>query len=355
MRSWSLAKADGHGRHWRDLREVAVIECLTTGHDMEVDRILWLAVVLLDLMNDDDSEPAVFEALLDPRIPVPAEATLLHGVATVHVVGQEHFGQITGKVRDLIGDRPVVGFDIQHATGFLDAEMGRHGRKTFYRADAYDVQAALWDAWGYRPTLSNAVTRLGIKREESFIPVANAFVTARLARVLANASGDALGNVPGNRWVDEDGDHGGAPPSRPQLSAIRDLGGDPRMVKNTRQAAQAIEELGLGMPQETPTMGEHSAESMKEAIPASKWVWLVVMGMVAGSAGRRCIAGSRRDSWTGIWTRSGSGMDRGGRGLPGSIPTRRSSRPAWPGIRTSARCGCSRRSGKRATRAATTR
>lgn len=44
----------------------------------------------------------------------------------------------------------------------------------------------------------------------------------------------------------------------------------------------------------------------------------------ADGAGGRCTAGSRRDSWTGIWMRSGSGTDRDGPGLRCSTPTRRS-------------------------------
>ena len=282
MRSRLLATE--HARHWSDLREVAVIECLTTGHDVKLDRIVWLAVVLPDLQSDDDSEPGVFEALLDPRIPVPAEATLIHGVTAVQVAGQRHFGQIAQEVRELIGDRPVVGFDTRYATGFLDAEMSRHGQKTLYRADPHDVQAALCDAWGYRPTLSNAVTRLGIRRGGASRPVSNAVVTAHLARVLASASPDTLGTVPGDRWVDEDGDHGSAPPTRPQLAAIRDLGGDPGMVATTRQAAQAIDTLGRGMPEETPAMGENSAESTGGALPRNKRVWLVVLGLAALAA-----------------------------------------------------------------------
>ena len=275
MRSHHLAKE--HTSHWTDLREVAVIHCLTTGHNVKLDRILWLAAVLLDLKGDDDSEPAVFEAFLDPRIPVPPEATLLHGVTAVHVAGQGHFGQIAQEVWDLIGDRPVVGFNARYAAGFLDAEMHRHGRKTIYRANPHDVQAALCDAWGYLPTLSNAVTRLGITREEGSRAVSNAVSTARMARVLASASPDTLANLPGDRWVDEDGDHGAASPTRPQLAAIRDLGGDPGKVATTRQAAQAIDALGRDMPEELPFLGENSEESTEEAILGSEWVWFVAL------------------------------------------------------------------------------
>lgn len=284
MRSWPRAKAEGRGRDWSDLGEVVVAECLTTGHNVVSDRIVRLAAVLLDLKGDEDQELAVLEALVDPRIPIPAEATLLHGVASVHVAGQKHFGEIARTVRELIGDRPVVGFNVEYVAGFLDAEMRRHGRKTFYRANLYDVQAALHDAWGYWPPLSNAIARLGIRREEGSRTASNVLATARMARILSSASPDTLGNVPGDRWVGEDGDHGAEPATRPQLAAIRDLGGDPGMVKNTRQADKMIGALRSGMPEGVPAEGESAAGSLRGVLPGSKWVWLLVLGLAALAA-----------------------------------------------------------------------
>ena len=266
---------------WSGIGEVAVIECLTTGHNVELDRIVGLAAVLVDLKNDDDRESAVFEALLDPRIPVPGEATLLHGVAGMHVVGQRHFGQIAQPLHDLIGDRPVVGFDVQFAARFLDAEMRRHGQKTSYGAKGLDVQGALYNAWGYRPTLSNAVARLGVSREGAPQALGNAIATARLARILTSMSPAALSNVAGDRWVDEHGDHGAEPATRPQLAVIRDLGGDPSVIRNKRQAAEAIDVLRPGPLEHMLAVGENSAESAGGVRPGSEWVGIVVLALAA--------------------------------------------------------------------------
>ena len=266
-----MAKAGKREREWGALGEVAVVECLTTGQHVELDRILLLAVVVLDLKSEDDRAFAVFEALLDPKIPVPAEATLLHGIASAHVVGQRRFGEIAQTVQELIGDRPVVGFGVEYTAGLLDAEMRRHGRKTLYRADTEDVRATLYDAWGYWPTLSNAVTRLGVRRGEGSAAVGRAVATARLARVLAGAPPDTLSDVPGDRWVDENGDHGAEPATRAQVAVIRSLGGDPGMVKNARQAAEAIDALRSWEPEEVPAKGKSSVE----------WVWIAVLGLAA--------------------------------------------------------------------------
>ena len=264
---------------WSGIGEVAVIDCLTTGHNVELDRIVGLAAVLVDLKNDDDRGPAAVEALLDPRIPIPGEATLLHGVAGMHVAGRRHFGQIAQPLRDLIGDRPVVDFAVQHAARFLDAEMRRHGQKTSYGAKGLDVQGALYNAWGYRPTLSNAVARLGVSREGAPQALGNAIATARLARILTSMSPAALSNVAGDRWVDEHGDHGAEPATRPQLAVIRDLGGDPSVIKQKRQAAEVIDALRRWPLEDLLTKGGNSAESSGGIQPGSKWVWIVVVAM----------------------------------------------------------------------------
>ena len=269
---------------WSGIGEVAVIECLTTGHNVELDRIVGLAAVLVDLRNNDDLGPAAFEALLDPRIPIPGEATLLHGVAGMHVAGRRHFGQIAQPLHDLIGDRPVVGFNVRFAARFLDAEMRRHGQKTFYGAKGLDVQGALYNAWGYRPTLSNAVTRLGVSREGTPQALGNAIATARLARILTSMSPAALSNAAGDRWVDEHGDHGAEPATRPQLAVIRDLGGDPSVIRNKRQAAEAIDVLRPGPLEHMLAVGENSAESAGGVRPGSEWVGIVVLALAALAA-----------------------------------------------------------------------
>lgn len=261
--------AHGEGIPSGILGEVAVVDCLTTGHSVELDRIVLLAVVVVDLRSDDDRDFTVFEALLDPRIPIPPEATLLHGIASMHVVGRKRFGEIAWTVQELIGDRPVVAFNVEHMAGLLDAEMRRHGRKTFYRANAYDVQAALHDAWGYWPTLSNAITRLGVARGVGSEPVGRGIAIARLARVLAGMPPEVLGDLPGDHWVDEKGDHGAEPATRPQLAAIRELGGDPNIVASTRQAADTIDALRRSQPEEVPA-------------PSSEWwLWIALLGFAA--------------------------------------------------------------------------
>ena len=71
----------------------------------------------------------------------------------------------------------------------------------------------------------------------------------------------ALSNVAGDRWVDEHGDHGAEPATRPQLAVIRDLGGDPSVIWNKRQAAEAIDVLRLGPLEDMLAQGENSAKS----------------------------------------------------------------------------------------------
>ena len=267
---------------WSGIGEVAVIECLTTGHNVELDRIVGLAAVLVDLTKQRRSgSPPRLRLCWTRESQSRAKPRCFTGSPVCTWRARRHFGQIAQPLHDLIGDRPVVGFNVRFAARFLDAEMRRHGQKTSYGAKGLDVQGALYNAWGYRPTLSNAVARLGVSREGAPQALGNAIATARLARILTSMSPAALSNVAGDRWVDEHGDHGAEPATRPQLAVIRDLGGDPSVIRNKRQAAEAIDVLRPGPLEHVLAVGENSAESAGGVRPGSEWVGIVVLALAA--------------------------------------------------------------------------
>ena len=163
----------------RDLREVAVIDCETTGLDPEEDRIIRLAVVLVDL-----SEPVAKATTL--------EATLSAG-----------FEEVAEQLWDFIGDRPLLGFNIEFDRQFLNAELRRHGFKMFHRKRSHCVQQALLHIWGYSPSLANAAARMqltdfiGAERD----PLQAALATATIAGMLKRLSRREVANAPGDVWT----------------------------------------------------------------------------------------------------------------------------------------------------------
>lgn len=240
------------------LGDVAVIDCETTGLNPQRDRIITMAVVLIDLRKKSQ-DVTYMEITVDPGVSIPADATKIHGICDADVRGLDDFGEVAGGLIDFIADRPLVGFNVSFDKGFLNAEFKRHGFKSFHRKTSYCVMEALHEAWGYRPSLENAVERLShygrdgqlgrvVNDKQKLILDANeyrlkshnalndAFATATLAGTLQRIPLDVIENAPGDSWEEQ-------PPTQKQLDYIRDLGGDPSLVETKREASEMIDEL----------------------------------------------------------------------------------------------------------------
>ncbi len=227
------------------LSDVAVIDCETTGLDPQRDRIISLAVVLADLMKDSQ-DVKFMEITVDPGVPIPGDATRIHGIRDADVRELDDFGTVAEQLTDFISNRPLVGFNVSFDKQFLNTELKRHNFKSFYRKRSYCVMDALYDAWGYRPSLENALERLSAANpsimqftHKIHDPLNDAYATLHLAgiiqRIEANPSA-TLENAHGDNWEEH-------PPTQKQLDYIFDLGGDPSLVTTKRQASVEIDRL----------------------------------------------------------------------------------------------------------------
>ena len=104
----------------------------TTGVDVHNDRIVTAALVRR--VPGESTEVRTW--LIDPGIPIPAEAAAIHGISTEHAV--EH-GEAPGPAleeiasliaADLALGVPVVAFNAAFDLSLLDAELTRHGLPT---------------------------------------------------------------------------------------------------------------------------------------------------------------------------------------------------------------------------------
>ena len=222
------------------LTEVAVVDCETTGLDPENDRIVKLAVVLANLSVDPEQQATTFEATVNPGIQIPRAATKIHGLRDADVSGHESFAEIAAQLREFIGDRPLVGFNVSFDKRFLNAELKRHGFRTFHRKRSHCVQNALTEIWGYRPSLGNALERLFVDEFSGKLhdPLNDAIATTHIAGMLHRLTEEDLAQAPRSGRVGE-----GAP-TRRQLDYIADLGGDPRRLKTKQDASPNISPKG---------------------------------------------------------------------------------------------------------------
>ena len=116
--------------------EAAVIDCETTGLDPGTDRIITVAVIRADFSLLDQGTRLTGDSLVvevNPGVPIPEAATAVHGLRDPDVAGWPPFADEAQELRDFIGDRVLVGHNIQFDKRFLNAEFKRAGVKTLRR------------------------------------------------------------------------------------------------------------------------------------------------------------------------------------------------------------------------------
>ncbi|GAA2625507.1 3'-5' exonuclease [Streptomyces vastus] len=108
---------------------LAAFDTETTGVDVETDRIVSAAVVVQDASG---GRPRVSRWLVNPGVPVPEEATAVHGLTEDHL---QHNGRWPSPVMDEIvrelaeqsaAGRPLVVMNAPFDLTLLDRELRRH-------------------------------------------------------------------------------------------------------------------------------------------------------------------------------------------------------------------------------------
>ncbi|MBD8078328.1 exonuclease domain-containing protein [Cellulosimicrobium arenosum] len=103
----------------------------TTGVDVAQDRIVTVAVVLREAGNSH-----LRTWLLDPGVPIPTEATAIHGVTTAHAAAHGTAPAVAlEEIASLVAEQqlrgvPVVAFNAAFDLALLDVELARHGMPT---------------------------------------------------------------------------------------------------------------------------------------------------------------------------------------------------------------------------------
>lgn len=134
-------------------RPLIVLDLETTGLDPTTARIVEIAMISLRPGQEDED----WTIRLDPEIPIPAEATAVHGIKDEDVVGIETFEQIALHVRDFIGDADLcgynlIGFDLkvllaEFTRARVDFKYGHRAlidpKRIFFREQPRDLAAAV--------------------------------------------------------------------------------------------------------------------------------------------------------------------------------------------------------------------
>jgi DNA polymerase III epsilon subunit-like protein len=86
-----------------------VVDVETTGLDPKKDRIVSIACLrgsIAELATTGYTHLDQFTARLNPGIPIPREATRVHGIEDRDVAAEETFADIALQLREFIGELP---------------------------------------------------------------------------------------------------------------------------------------------------------------------------------------------------------------------------------------------------------
>jgi DNA polymerase-3 subunit epsilon len=100
--------AEGTGRLDLD-RPLAFFDLETTGTDVGRDRIVEISVLKIHPDGHEDLRTR----RIDPGIPIPPEATEIHGIRDEDVAGEPRFEQVARSLADFLEDCDLGGFGIQ--------------------------------------------------------------------------------------------------------------------------------------------------------------------------------------------------------------------------------------------------
>jgi DNA polymerase-3 subunit epsilon len=115
---------------WAD--RLAVFDLETTGIDVETSRVVTANISLLDAAGQVVGR---LDWLADPGVPIPEQATAVHGVSTEHAQAQgrpaaEVVGEIVAEIRRVLADGyALVVYNAPYDITLLNREALRHGHK----------------------------------------------------------------------------------------------------------------------------------------------------------------------------------------------------------------------------------
>jgi DNA polymerase-3 subunit epsilon len=169
----------------------------TTGGDEETARIVAIALVFIGDPVPIDN----VSLLIDPGVPIPAEATARHGITTEQVRAEgtapaEALETIRHQIERSWGDdHPLIGFDIIRTLTVLDREMRRHLGTglavTGPVIDPHVIDLAVNRRDGPR-SLAETCTYYQVRHGRWHDPVEDALAAARLGWKLARLHPDEV-------------------------------------------------------------------------------------------------------------------------------------------------------------------
>lgn len=163
----------------------------TTGRDPQTARIVTASLV----MAGPDGQPAAaYEWLVDPGVPIPAEAAAVHGVTTEKAQAEgmpadQAVVEIAETLRDMFADGiPVIAFNAVYDFTVMDRELRRSGLEPLQPVpviDPYVIDKQLDRFRTGKRTLTDVSVHYGVELLDAHTSAADSLAAVGVADALA--------------------------------------------------------------------------------------------------------------------------------------------------------------------------
>jgi len=150
---YSLLDMENTEFKWKLDRPLAVFDIEATGINIRTDRIVEIAIT--KLMPKEKRE--TFSFRVNPTIPIPPEATKIHGITDADVADRPRFAAIAKQVNEILEGCDLGGYNILHfdipilIEEFMRANIRFHiegrrvfdAQRVFHKREPRDLTAAL--------------------------------------------------------------------------------------------------------------------------------------------------------------------------------------------------------------------
>ena len=130
--------------------EICAIDVETTGLNPENDRIISVGLVRATIdVNEKHIDAKTLQVIVNPGIPIPLEASKIHGIYDRDVKNEAPFEEVAQQVRDFIGNRILVGHNVSFDKAFLSASFKKTGLKSLHRNRSICTMLKMKELRGY--------------------------------------------------------------------------------------------------------------------------------------------------------------------------------------------------------------
>jgi DNA polymerase-3 subunit epsilon len=181
-------------RHLVLRRPLAVLDLETTGLDTKTDRIVEIGV----LKVGPDRRVEQFIRRINPGVPIPAEATAVHGITDEDVVGEPRFEAVAGDLLTRLDGCDLCGFNIKRFDlQLLYNELRRAGCTLSLEGRALIDPQQIFHHYERRDLAAAVRFYLGREHEGGHTAAADVTATAAVLDAMLSRYGDLQRDVEG--------------------------------------------------------------------------------------------------------------------------------------------------------------